>query len=96
MVFSTEGWRRNDQRARAKKGAGRTIVGRLILTNGRQVFERWLPCVSFVVEMNDSEGVFFHKTSEFRDTHHQIPLAFRFFRAKRCPRSGDRIFFLNR
>ena len=88
MVFSTEGWRRNDQRARAKKGAGRTIVGRLILTNGRQVFERWLPCVSFVLEMNDSEGVVLHKVPEIRDPRHQIPLAFRLFCAKRGPDPG--------
>ena len=85
MVFSTEGWRRDDQLAWVRKGAGRTIVGRLSLTNRRQVFDHLLLCVNFVLEMSDSAGVFFQKTSKFRDTHHQIPFAFRFLAQKNCP-----------
>jgi hypothetical protein len=96
MVFSTEGWRRDDQRATAIKGAGHTIVGSLSLTNGRQVFDHLLLCVSFVLEMSDSAAVFFHKTSEFRDTHHQIPLEFRFFSAKKNAPIRRRGFLLNR
>jgi hypothetical protein len=54
--------------------------------NGHQVFDRQIPCVSFVLEMSDSTCHFFKGNLEIRESNHKLPLAFRFCERKNFPR----------